>query len=87
MEVLRSTCQENTISNGLYCPSMLHFMTNQVQLDQGKICINNQLLSTLHVLLRTGSYVIIVRAQFLYYSQSEGWALSMYQVLEHVVRV
>ena len=27
--------------------------------------------------LRTGSYVIIVRAQFLCYSQSEGWALLM----------
>ena len=38
-------------------------------------------------LLRTGSYVITVRAQFLYYSQSEGCALLMYQVLEHAVRV
>ena len=27
--------------------------------------------------LRTGSYVIVVRAQFLCYSQSEGWALLM----------
>ena len=34
--------------------------------------------------LRTGSYVIIVRAQFLGYSQSEGWALLIYQSLEHV---
>ena len=38
-------------------------------------------------LLRTGSYVIIVRAQFPYYSQSEGWAHLTYQSLEHVVRV
>ena len=38
-------------------------------------------------LLRTGSYVIIVRAQFPYYNQSDGWAHLIYQSLEHVVRV
>ena len=37
--------------------------------------------------LLTGSYVIIVRVQFLYNSQSEGWALLMYQSLEHVIGV
>ena len=35
------------------------------------------LLAIVKYMLRTGSYVIIVRAQFLCYSQSEGWALLM----------